>query len=107
MKSTKKINRLRILKRSKFIDSAYQADLSSVIDKFKENGYRDARIISDSVIYNNDKTISLKIDINEGDLYTFGDIKFIGNTVYTDQQLSNLLRIEKGDTYNGVYYKNE
>ncbi|GAA3602083.1 POTRA domain-containing protein [Flavivirga amylovorans] len=102
MKSTKKINRLRILKRSKFIDSAYQADLSSVIEKYKENGYRDARILSDSLIINDDKTISLKIDINEGELYTFGDITFIGNTVYSNQYLSRLLRIKKGDTYNGV-----
>ena len=102
MKNTKKINRLRILKRSKFIDSAYQADLGHVIDKYKENGYRDARIISDSIIINNDKTISLKIDVNEGELYTFGDITFIGNTVYTNEQLSRLLRIRKGDTYNGI-----
>lgn len=102
MKNTKKINRLRILKRSKFIDSAYQADLGHLIDKYKENGYRDARIISDSVIINNDKTISLKIDVNEGELYTFGDITFIGNTVYTNEQLSRLLRIRKGDTYNGI-----
>ncbi|TGV00868.1 outer membrane protein assembly factor BamA [Flavivirga rizhaonensis] len=102
MKSTKKINRLRIFKRSKFIDSAYQADLSSVIDKYKENGYRDARILSDSLIINDDKTISLKIDINEGELYTFGDITFIGNTVYSNEYLSRLLRIKKGDTYNGV-----
>ncbi|ULC59381.1 outer membrane protein assembly factor BamA [Flaviramulus sp. BrNp1-15] len=102
MKSTKQINRLRILKRSKFIDSAYQADLGHVIEKYKENGYRDARVISDSVIINDDKTISLKIDVNEGELYTFGDITFIGNTVYTNQQLSRLLRIRKGDTYNGV-----
>ncbi|WP_303318628.1 POTRA domain-containing protein [Flavivirga abyssicola] len=102
MKSTKKINRLRIFKRSKFIDSAYQADLSSVIEKYKENGYRDARILSDSLIINNDKTISLKIDINEGELYTFGDITFIGNTVYSNEYLSRLLRIKKGDTYNGV-----
>ena len=102
MKSTKKINRLRILKRSKFIDSAYQADLGHIIDTYKENGYRDARILSDSIIYNNDKTISLNIDVFEGEKYTFGDINFIGNTVYTDQQLSRLLRIRKGDTYNGV-----
>lgn len=102
MKSTKKINRLRILKRSKFIDSAYQADLGHVIDTYKENGYRDARILSDSIIYNDDKTISLKIDVNEGAPYTFGDIKFIGNTVYTNDQLSRLLRIRKGDTYNGI-----
>ncbi|GAA3556485.1 BamA/OMP85 family outer membrane protein [Snuella lapsa] len=102
MKSTKKINRLRLLKRSKFIDSAYQADLSKVIEKYKENGYRDARIVSDSLIVNDNKTISLKIDLEEGNLYTFGDINFIGNTVYTDEQLNRLLRIKKGDIYNGV-----
>ncbi|MCF7559226.1 outer membrane protein assembly factor BamA [Sabulilitoribacter multivorans] len=102
MKNTKKINRLRILKRSKFIDSAYQADLGHVIEKYKENGYRDARIISDSVIINNDETISLRIKVNEGELYKFGDITFIGNTVYSNEFLSRLLRIRKGDTYNGV-----
>ncbi|MDG1730250.1 MAG: outer membrane protein assembly factor BamA [Algibacter sp.] len=102
MKGTKKIKRTRLLKRSKFIDSSYQADLGHVIDTYKENGYRDARIISDSIVYNNDKTISLYIDVNEGDQYTFGDINFIGNTVYTNNQLSRLLRIRKGDTYNGI-----
>jgi outer membrane protein insertion porin family len=102
MKSTKKINRLRLLKRSKFIDSAYQADLGHVIDTYKENGYRDARIISDSIIFNDDKTISLNIDVLEGEKYTFGDISFIGNSVYSDQFLSRLIRIKKGDTYNGI-----
>lgn len=102
MKSTKKINRIRLLKRSKFIDSAYQSDLGHIIDKYKENGYRDARIISDSLIINDDKTISLKINVLEGELYTFGDITFIGNTVYSNELLSRVLRIRKGDTYNGV-----
>jgi len=102
MKSTKKINRLRILKRSKFIDSAYQADLASVIDKYAENGYRDARILSDSIIVNDDKTISIKIELEEGDLYKFGKINFIGNTVYSDEQLDRYIRIKEGDTYNGV-----
>ena len=102
MKSTKKINRLRILKRSKFIDSAYQADLGHVVDKYKENGYRDARVISDSIVYNDDKTISLHIDVNEGEPYKFGDITFIGNTVYSDDVLQRMLRITKGDTYNGI-----
>ncbi len=102
MKSTKKINRIRLLKRSKFIDSAYQADLSSLIDKYAENGYRDARILSDSISVNNDKTISIHLKLEEGDLYKFGNIDFIGNTVYTDQQLHRYLRIKKGDTYNGI-----
>ncbi|SFC86913.1 Beta-barrel assembly machine subunit BamA [Algibacter pectinivorans] len=102
MKGTKQIKRIRLLKRSKFIDSTYQADLGHVIDTYKENGYRDARILADSIIYNNDKTISLVIDVKEGEPYTFGKINFIGNTVYTNDQLSRLLRIREGDTYNGI-----
>ncbi len=102
MKGTKQINHFRILKRSKFIDSSYQADLGHIVDTYKENGYRDARILSDSIIYNDDKTISLQIDVKEGEPYTFGNINFIGNTVYSNEQLSRLIRIKKGDTYNGI-----
>ena len=102
MKGTKKINPIRILKRSKFIDSSYQADLGHIINTYKKNGYRDARILSDSIIYNNDKTISLDIKVSEGEPYTFGDIKFIGNTVYSNEQLNRLVRIKKGETYNSI-----
>ncbi|AUS04835.1 BamA/OMP85 family outer membrane protein [Pseudotamlana carrageenivorans] len=102
MKSTKKINRLRVWKRSKFIDSAYQADLGHVIDTYKKNGYRDARILSDSLIVNDDKTISLQINVTEGEQYKFGEINFIGNTVYSDLYLKRLLRINKGDVYNSI-----
>ncbi|MBU2940037.1 BamA/TamA family outer membrane protein [Lacinutrix sp. C3R15] len=102
MKNTKKRNFLRIYKRSKYIEEDYKTDLTSIIDKYKENGYRDARILSDSLIINNDNTITLNINLEEGEKYSFGDISFIGNTVYTDQQLKRVLRINKGETYNGV-----
>ncbi|MGJ8548002.1 outer membrane protein assembly factor BamA [Winogradskyella wichelsiae] len=102
MKSTKQKMFLRILKRSKYIEDEFRTDLISVVDYYKENGYRDARIISDSISYLDDKTISLDIKVEEGDKYTFGKITFVGNTVYTDQQLSLLLGIKEGDTYNGV-----
>lgn len=102
MKNTKKKNPIRLLKRSKYIEEDYKEDLVSLIDTYKENGYRDARVLSDSIIVNDDKTISLKIDLEEGEKYTFGDITFIGNTIYSNQQLSRLLRIDKGETYDGV-----
>lgn len=102
MKSTKKKNFIRILKRSKYIQEDYKVDLVSIVDYYKENGYRDARIISDSIIYENEKTISLNIKLEEGEKYTFGKITFVGNTVYTDRQLSSVLGIKQGDTYNGV-----
>ncbi len=102
MKNTKKKNPIRLLKRSKYIEADYKEDLISVIDKYKENGYRDARIISDSIIKNDDNTITLNITLEEGEKYTFGKIIFLGNTIYTDQQLNQILRIKEGDTYNGV-----
>ncbi|NNE32642.1 MAG: outer membrane protein assembly factor BamA [Winogradskyella sp.] len=102
MKNTKQKNIIRVLKRSKYIEEDFRKDLVSVIDTYKENGYRDARIISDSIIYNNDKTISLDIKVEEGEKYTFGNISFVGNTVYTDRQLATVLGIKEGDTYNGV-----
>lgn len=102
MKNTKKKNPIRVLKRSKFIEADYKEDLTSVVNKYKEVGYRDARIVSDSMFNNNDKTISLKIKVEEGEKYTFGEVTFIGNTVYSDEYLKRKLRIEKGDTYNGV-----
>ncbi|KFB01848.1 membrane protein [Mangrovimonas yunxiaonensis] len=102
MKNTKKKKLYRLFKRSKYIEADYKTDLKSVIDKYKENGYRDARIVSDSLEILDSKNIALHINVEEGELYTFGNIDFIGNTVYSDDALRRLLRIKKGDTYNGV-----
>lgn len=102
MKNTKERKFLRIFKRSKYIKADYKEDLTSVIDKYKENGYRDARILSDSIIYNGDNTISLNINLEEGEQYKFGKIDFVGNSVYTDEQLARVLKIKEGSTYNGV-----
>src|SRR5690606_27763486 len=80
MKHTKQKNLLRFLKRSKYVQDNYKEDLISVIDKYKENGYRDARVISDSISNNEDGTLSIAINVEEGEKYTFGKIAFVGNT---------------------------
>nr|WP_315176938.1 POTRA domain-containing protein [uncultured Flavobacterium sp.] len=103
MKDTKQKNPIRILKASKFIKDKYKTDLEKVISAYKEKGYRDARILSDSVTFDKEKNaLSIKINVEEGNKYYFGDIKFLGNTVYTDQGLSRVLGVKKGETYNGV-----
>ncbi|MFV8368378.1 BamA/OMP85 family outer membrane protein [Flavobacterium sp. LB2R40] len=103
MKDTKQKNIIRILKASKFVKDKYKTDLEKVIATYKEKGYRDARILSDSVAYDKNKNaLNIKINVEEGNKYYFGEIKFLGNTVYTDQGLSSILGVKKGDTYNGV-----
>ena len=103
MKNTKQINPIRVFKASKYIKDKYKEDLTSLIDKYKEKGFRDARIISDSVFLNAKKTkIAINIKVEEGRKYYFGNIKFLGNSIYSDQLLDRIVGIKKGDTYNGV-----
>ncbi|MBW4359604.1 BamA/OMP85 family outer membrane protein [Flavobacterium taihuense] len=103
MKNTKVKNSINFLKRSKYIEDKYQEDLEKIVNDYKKIGYRDARILGDSVAYNKEKdAIYIKIKVEEGLKYYFGNIKFIGNTVYSDDGLRSMLGIRTGDVYNGV-----
>ncbi|MFD0796615.1 outer membrane protein assembly factor BamA [Maribacter chungangensis] len=102
LKSTKKKRLGRFWKKSKYIKKDYEEDLVLLVDKYAENGFRDARVISDTLTKIDENNIQLKIKVEEGNKYYFGDIDFVGNTVYTDRQLSQVLGIKKGATYNGV-----
>ena len=107
LKNTKIKNPIRFWKRSKYINNDFNDDLNGLIEFYKENGFRDARIIKDTLL-RNDKTsnsIALKLDIEEGKKYYFGDIDFIGNTVYSNNSLQQILGLKKGDVYNGVLLK--
>ena len=98
MKDTKRRKFYRIFKRSKYVPDDFKEDLSRIVDKYKENGFRDARIISDTVLNNDDQDIDVSISLIEGSKYTFGKIDYLGNSVYTDQQLNQILKIKEGDT---------
>ena len=96
----------RFWKSSKYIEEDYQEDLESILDKYSRLGYRDARILKESISWNNDnKTIDINIDLEEGRQYRFAEILFVGNKEYTNEQLQQVLRIEKGDIYNGAVLK--
>ncbi|QXP72738.1 outer membrane protein assembly factor BamA [Tenacibaculum sp. AHE15PA] len=105
MKNTKRKIFGRFWKSSKYILDDYKEDLENILEKYSENGYRDARILSDKLIWNEDNTINLDITLEEGRQYRFDEIKFIGNKTYSDKFLQNLLRIDKGDVYNGKVLK--
>ncbi len=92
--------RFRIFKSSKFIRDDFKEDLNSLIAKYNNEGYRDAAIVRDSVYRSGPRTISIDIAIEEGRRYYFGDIKWVGNTKYTAEQLNEVLKIRRGDVYN-------
>ena len=91
----------RFWKKSKFIEADYKEGLTELLDYYKEKGYRDARIVSDTVVVDG-SLIDINVKLLEGQKYYFGNINFLGNSVYTDAQLSRVLGIDEGDVYNGV-----
>ena len=102
-KNTKEKRTYRVFKASKFVKDKYKEDLGTLVTNYKEKGYRDARVVSESVVYDKETNkINIDVNIEEGQKYYFGDIRFLGNTVYTDQVLNSILGIKRGEIYNGV-----
>ncbi len=100
IKETKRKRIYHIFKSSKYIEDDYKEDLEKVIEKYNELGFRDARIVKDSISKINNKLVNIDIWIYEGKKFYFNNITFVGNTKYSSKQLGNILKIRKGDVYN-------
>lgn len=86
-------------KRSKFVDASYQDNKKQVVAFYNTQGYRDARILRDSIYRVSENRIGIKIWVEEGPKYYFRSITWTGNTKYRNGQLDTLLGIKKGDVY--------
>lgn len=101
MKKTRETGKLRnFFASKKFIEEKYKADKVAVIDKFNAWGYRDAYIISDSVIPYDDKHVDVYITVDQGNKYYVRNINWVGNTIYSTDALNKSLVLTRGDIYN-------
>ncbi|RPG53429.1 MAG: outer membrane protein assembly factor BamA [Flavobacteriales bacterium TMED84] len=103
LKETKEKKWWRFFKLSKYIEENFENDKSSIIKKYNELGYRDAKISFDTILINDDNTISIDIKVDEGEKYFFGSIFWIGNKIYSNDELSKRLSIMSGDIYNQTF----
>lgn len=92
----------RLWKRSKYQSSKMDVAKANLIDYLRENGYRDAEIVFDTITPYDEKSIDVEIEIFEGNQYYIRDIEFSGNFKYSADSLKGLLGIEKGDIYNST-----
>lgn len=84
----------------KFVEQDYEDDLNRIIEKYNEKGYRDAKIVADSVVPFDEKSVDVYISLSEGKKYYINDIQWVGNTVYNTDFLNGVLGIEPGSVYN-------
>lgn len=102
MANTRDMRFRNIFKSKKFKEKEYEQDKISMIDAFNEAGYRDARIVKDSIYYIEPNRLGIHFVIDQGPKYYFRNITWTGNSLYTSEQLDEFLMIEKGDVYDVV-----
>ncbi|MBS1262458.1 MAG: Outer membrane protein assembly factor BamA [Calditrichaeota bacterium] len=83
-----------------FDRSEYEDDLDRLVSFYRNQGYRDAEVVSDSISYTRDLSrMILTIRVREGIQYYFGDVEFAGNKIFTENQLLDRLAFRPGDVY--------
>ena len=102
MKKTKSRKFYNFFHTKKFDPKEYPNDKKTLISAFNEAGYRDARIVKDSIYTIEPGRLGIDITVEEGDKYYFRDITWTGNSVYHADQLNQVLAIKPGDVYDIV-----
>ena len=102
MKKTKDRRLVSFFSSKKFNEAEYPNDKRALINAFNEAGYRDARIVKDTMYYVEPGKLQIDFEIDEGKQYFFRDIKWTGNSVYSSDVLNEILMIRKGDVYDVV-----
>ena len=102
MKGTNANTIWNLFKSKKFKETEFENDKANIISKYNELGYRDARIVTDSVYKINDKRLGIKLVVDEGKQYYFRNISWVGNTKLQTATLDRTLGIQKGDIYDRI-----
>ena len=102
MKKTKDAKLYNIFKSHKFIEKEYKNDRRTAIEAFNEAGYRDARLVKDSVYYIDPGHVGIDMTFDTGKKYYFRNISWTGNSVYSSETLNEVLQVKKGDVYDVV-----
>ena len=102
MKKTRDKRLQNFFSSKKFQEKEYDNDKRSLIAAFNEAGYRDARIVKDTMYYVEPNRLQIDFEIDEGKQYFFRDITWTGNSVYSAETLNQVLKIKKGDVYDVV-----
>lgn len=102
MKKTKSNKIYNFFSSKKFNEKEYESDKRSSLQAFNEAGFRDARLVKDSLYYVEPNRLGIDLTYDQGHRYYFRNITWTGNSVYSSDQLNQLLQIQKGDVYDLV-----
>lgn len=85
---------------SKFNMNKYEEDKMSLVEYYNSLGFRDASVEKDTIYKVDNGNINIDLHVREGRKYYFGNMEWKGNTKYSNEVLTKILDIKKGDVYN-------
>lgn len=110
------------LRSGTFDREKFKEDKTKILDFYKNEGFVDAVIIADSVNYGEFKKmqysvfggttyvaspdLDIKLYIDEGERYYFGDFSWEGNTVIGDDKIAAVFTVKQSEHYNQNKYDN-
>lgn len=92
--------RFKLFSSAKFNDKKYEEDKLKLIEFYNAKGFRDSRVLKDTVYEGTSGNLNVELKIDEGRQYYFGNMIYRGNTKYSDSILNLIMDIKKGEIYN-------
>jgi outer membrane protein insertion porin family len=99
LKPKRTYRKINIFGSSKFVSEEFNETKPEIIRQYNTLGYRDAKLLYDSVVPYDEGKVVVKIGIDQGNKYYFRNIEWVGNTKYRSSLLDTLLGIKRGDVY--------
>ena len=104
-KQLNKTKQKSLFRSGAFHREKFEEDLENLLDFYREQGYKDARVVSDSIWYaDNLKRMFLHIEIEEGPRLYFGQVTFSGSDLFSEDELRYELLFRPGEVYNQKKY---
>jgi outer membrane protein insertion porin family len=83
----------------KYLEDNLSKDLPAIAQKYNAKGYRDAKVVKDTVYFVSPDRVAIEITVDEGPKYYFGKFNWFGNSKYSSGFLDTILNIKPGDVY--------
>ncbi len=94
-----------LFNRGIFQEGLLEQDRRQIEQYYRERGYIDARVVDIITEIERDEEdernyVTLSVFVEEGQRWTYGGMEFQGNTLFSDEQLSDRLRLTPGNVLN-------
>jgi outer membrane protein insertion porin family len=90
---------------SEFKEKEYKEDLAKIKAFYAKNGFIDADVVRDTVVFNEqDETVAITIWVEEGKQVHVRNITFTGNTVYESDMLVRRLGFSRGEVFDAARF---